>query len=113
MPEESLREIFLNYKEYPLSKEIGVYLINPERNKKDKLLSQIGYSILQNKENDNNDLDIMKQLSQENFSIFLLYGLKHFYSIGIDSMREMMINKLKQDNKLKIQILKKLKGSDN
>ena len=55
----------------------------------------------------------MKQLSQENFSIFLLYGLKHFYSIGIDSMREMMINKLKQDNKLKIQILKKLKGSDN
>ena len=113
MPEQTLREIFLNYKQYPLSKEIGIYLINPERNKKDKLLSQIGYSILQNKENDNNDLDIMKQLSQENFSIFLLYGLKHFYSIGIDSMREMMINKLKQDNKLKIQILKKLKGSDN
>ena len=46
MPEQNLREIFLNYKQYPLSKEIGIYLINPERNKKDKLLLQIGYSIL-------------------------------------------------------------------
>ena len=116
MPEESLREIFLNYKEYPLSKEIGVYLINPERNKKDKLLSQIGYSILQNKTNNKNEFDIMEQLNKENFSIFLLYGLKNFYKIGIDSIREIIFNKLKQgklDNKLKIQILKILKGSDN
>ena len=116
MPEQNLREIFLNYKQYPLSKEIGIYLINPERNKKDKLLLQIGYSILKNKPYDNNEFDILEQLNHENFSISLLYGFKNLYTIKIDSIREIIFNKLKKgklDNKLKNQILKIIKGIDN
>ena len=116
MPEQNLREIFLNYKQYPLSKEIGIYLINPERNKKDKLLLQIGYSILKNKPYDNNEFDIFEQLNHENFSISLLYGFKNLYTIKIDSIREIIFNKLKKgklDNKLKNQILKIIKGIDN
>ena len=113
LPERAIRQIFLNNIKYPINKELGIFLINPNLNKKDKLLSQIGYSILYNKEYDNNEYDILEQLKKDNFPLCLLYAKKNFDGIGINSIKESIVNILKEgklDIKIKKKILKIVKG---